>query len=934
LKGIIVLIKLILIENLRNRARTLLALLGIAVSVCLVVWVIRGYEATAASTQQARQAASEQPERYDVIVSPKDRTKQFIDPAFLAQIRKDPLVAEIDEAVTSRIRGIDPPIQTLGPFGGASLLGTAAKEAPGELTDGYWLSEDPDVEEAVLSSSFQQRQQLWIGDEITIGGNGGEVTLTVVGTVQTSGGGPAMGRAPMGPSRTADICVRPGIAGRVNGYTDRPNLVSIVLKDKAAIAGFVKTWAEKGVDATPPAAVRSLRRTDSDDPMMGGQMTGMIRVQEMNASFLAFLAAAFIIFTTLNATVRERTRQHAILRAVALSRTQLVFMIALEAILLAAAGWALGLLFAVVFLNAGNSLGAWFPAFRAPVFASHTLGANAVLFSGIAALGAALAAAILPAWQALKVKPIDILSRQEQPAQRRFPWLVVTIGLVLIAVNPLIVYLARFEFVRDLLSHIIGRTGFSPPLIGCVAMIIGFAMITPLVVRLTEALFGPVLARILGIDRRFLRQQLSGNMRRTVGTTIALSTGLALFVTVQVWGYSMLVPFTPDKTLPRMLVTIHPAGLPESAVNEVRNIPGVRPGQCLAMAVEQPKLTDEMLASKPFATVDPQQQHVLIIGVDPQQAFGGSDPVVPASFIQGNIKDAARKLPEGRYCIVPDNFHTQTGLGVGDKFSVAVPDKPGQSVEYTIAGVVAIPGWNWFTKFAEIRQRSGRALALIFTDYNQTKADYGISRISYFWMNTDDAVTPQDMKDRILPIADRNAGVRVNVPSVGETYVAKQYIMITDRFDLTKRLMGRANSIIWSITWFPLIALVITSLAVFNTVLASVRARFWQIGILRGVGLTRSQLFRMILSESLMIFGAAGTLSLISGVLLAWCGTNICTYFFFFAGRTPPIVLPWGTLALGFGIAFALCGIAGLIPAALVAAREPLTFIQKGRLAV
>ena len=112
------------------------------------------------------------------------------------------------------------------------------------------------------------------------------------------------------------------------------------------------------------------------------------------------------------------------------------------------------------------------------------------------------------------------------------------------------------------------------------------------------------------------------------------------------------------------------------------------------------------------------------------------------------------------------------------------------------------------------------------------------------------------------------------------------------------------------------------------------RARFWQFGILRGVGLSRWGLFRLVFSESLLIFATAGAMSLGAGTLLAWSGTRICTFFFYFAGRTPPLVLPWGGLSFGFGIAFGLCLLAGLIPAWKAAHKEPLGLIQAGRLSL
>ena len=57
MKSVPVLLKLILAHNRKRRARLALGVLGIAVSTCLVVWVIRGYEA--ASLDSARSAQQE-----------------------------------------------------------------------------------------------------------------------------------------------------------------------------------------------------------------------------------------------------------------------------------------------------------------------------------------------------------------------------------------------------------------------------------------------------------------------------------------------------------------------------------------------------------------------------------------------------------------------------------------------------------------------------------------------------------------------------------------------------------------------------------------------------------------------------------------------------------------------------------------------------------
>ncbi|MCP6134625.1 hypothetical protein NL393_36160, partial [Klebsiella pneumoniae] len=85
---------------------------------------------------------------------------------------------------------------------------------------------------------------------------------------------------------------------------------------------------------------------------------------------------------------------------------------------------------------------------------------------------------------------------------------------------------------------------------GCTAMAVGFVLLAPMAVILTERVLGPVLARLLGLNPRLLASQLSANMGRTVGTTVALTIGLGLFVAMQTWGYSMLAPFTPGDWSP------------------------------------------------------------------------------------------------------------------------------------------------------------------------------------------------------------------------------------------------------------------------------------------------------------------------------------------------------------------------------------------------
>ena len=224
---------------------------------------------------------------------------------------------------------------------------------------------------------------------------------------------------------------------------------------------------------------------------------------------MSLLAALFIIFTTLSMGVHERVRQFAVMRAVGLTRFQVARVIAAEGLILALIGWGGGLaagwgLLTIIgnakpdlFIN-GASLGSW-----------------CVILTGVSAFGGALVASILPAWQATSVQPLEAMSpRRSVRPSMRLSALAGGAGLALIAVNPLLVYVMPITDAA--------RYGVYEAL-GCTSMALGFLLLAPLAIIVTEVALGPWIARLMGLEPRLLRSQLSSNLWRTLGTTAALT---------------------------------------------------------------------------------------------------------------------------------------------------------------------------------------------------------------------------------------------------------------------------------------------------------------------------------------------------------------------------------------------------------------------------
>jgi putative ABC transport system permease protein len=227
---------------------------------------------------------------------------------------------------------------------------------------------------------------------------------------------------------------------------------------------------------------------------------------------------------------------------------------------------------------------------------------------------------------------------------------------------------------------------------------------------------------------------------------------------------------------------------------------------------------------------------------------------------------------------------------------------------------------------------------MVFASYDDVRRDFDLKQTNFLWMNIDKNAAVADIGTAMQPIADRNLGQVQPVNAQGSwAFGAKMFgqsLRITTPEEVNTRILSRANDMIWAMCQLPLITLLVTSLGVVNTIMASVRARRWELGVLRALGVTRSAMFRMILVEGLLIGLIACLLSLAFGVLAGWCGTGISQYVSFFGGLPTPLVIPWSKLMFGFSITLALCLAAALWPAFSTGRVEPLKLLQDGRTAM
>ncbi len=249
------------------------------------------------------------------------------------------------------------------------------------------------------------------------------------------------------------------------------------------------------------------------------------------------------------------------------------------------------------------------------------------------------------------------------------------------------------------------------------------------------------------------------------------------------------------------------------------------------------------------------------------------------------------------------------GLTVGDKLPIKT-SRHG-TVDYTICGVVWSPGMDVMLGVADPgKQFEQRTAASIFGTIDDLKEDFGVDGVLLYAANldyfTDKDKLLTDIKQKLGTFGLEAGDVR-HIKAGIQTFFGNLLLL--------------ASSVAFA-------AMGVSSLGVTNTIMASIRSRRWQFGVLRSIGVTRSQLLRLVLAEAMLIGIVGCAMGITAGAELAFDAKHENVVLM---GFHPPLVVPWGLIAVGVGIVMIVAMVASAWPAISVARTQPLTLLQAGR---
>jgi putative ABC transport system permease protein len=438
---------------------------------------------------------------------------QGLDEAVYAQLRLNPpdrLAAApiLAEYVSSPQLG-NRPLQLLGidPFAEAPFRSYLSQDNTVPLAGLTAFLTQPGA--ILISGDVAERYELGSGSRITLNVSGHEHAAFIAGLLKPSDD---LSRRALDDVILADISTVQELTGRL-GKLDRIDLI-LPTGDRAAIERIserIGAALPLGVHIMPVAA-----RTGALE-----QMTAAFRTNLTALSLLALVVGMFLIYNTMTFSVVQRRPLFGTLRCLGVTRAEVFTLVVSEALIVGIIGSGLGLALGIVMSQGMVRMVT--QTINDLYFAVTVRGVEIPMVSLakglLAGIVATVATAALPGWEAASVPPRAALLRSSLESKARRVVMGVAVGgIIMLILGVAILALPS----RNL------ELAFA----GTFAVVMGFAMLTPLGMEFLMRVASPLTGRAWGTLGRMAPRNVVVSLSRTSVAVAALMVAVSVTIGV------------------------------------------------------------------------------------------------------------------------------------------------------------------------------------------------------------------------------------------------------------------------------------------------------------------------------------------------------------------------------------------------------------------
>jgi putative ABC transport system permease protein len=522
-------------------------------------------------------------------------------------------------------------------------------------------------------------------------------------------------------------------------------------------------------------------------------------------AIVVLFVSTFIIYNTFAILVGQRTKQLGLLRTIGASARQIRSMVLIEAVIIGVVASIIGLFGGLLVAQALKALfnstgGGGFP--DGPL----EIRARTFIVVLIVGLGVTIASAMIPAFRASRVSPLEAV-RSGGQKERSTTFRTLAGGAILVP-GLILLLLGMFGS----LSTVTGRlTALG---VGGGLVFVGVSMLSALFAGPVAAALGAPIESMTSITGRIGRDNASRNPQRTSATATALMIGLALITGVSVLSASLLRTFSEllDEALTADLFVFEAAqGLPFD--------PAI---------LDQIEALDEVDRVAGFAQVEIRLDDDVV-------AVSAYDAETGQAIVNFGVTDGVDGVSDTGIAVFVDEAE-QRDLSLNDTVSVEFED--GFTTELTVEALFddnSIVG----TPFVIARSLSSQHVP--------------IDQIGFAGVT-------------LLDGADTEAGKA----AVEQVLASQPQLDVQDNTEFQEETESQIASFQALVTGLLLLCLIVAFFGIVNTMALSVLERIREIGLLRAVGMTRGQLKAAVRWEAVIVAVFGSVLGVLMGLLLGW----------------------------------------------------------------
>jgi putative ABC transport system permease protein len=580
----------------------------------------------------------------------------------------------------------------------------------------------------------------------------------------------------------------------------RLDRIDLILKDGAD----VDATAARLIEVLPGHVTveRPERRNRQVETMLSA-----FRLNLNALSAIALVVAAFLIYNTTALAIVQRRPHVGILRSLGWTPAGIVLLFLGEAVVVggigAGVGVALGYLVAErVLATVSRTVSQLYSYIRVTEVGLDAFTVTLALGLG---LGFAFCAALVPSLRGARIPVREALSPVLGNEEERRRLLLPVAGLLLLA--------GAFWASRQ------GAVG-GAPLFGYLALvllILGGALLTPAALLCVTWLLRRAGIRMRGGTALLVASHLRGYRGRHAVAVAAMMTALAMLigVAIMIGSFRRTVETWVEETIRADLV-VAPASrftkgahaiLPAGLADRVQQIPGVT-------------AVDRFTGAK----ITFRDRQLLLAAGD----FGVVAARGKLLFLRGDSREVLERAKAHEGIIISETVALTHGISEGDRVTLQTPHGP---AGFPVAGV-----------FYDYTTDGGK----IVMDQNLFRRHWGDRGINVVAVYLTPGADPADVVRRIK-----------------ETTPGAALVVVRNE-DLKKRVLEIFDQTFAVTHALRIIAIIVAALGILNVLWASVLERQREIGILRSVGASRGQVFRVILQEA----GLLGLVAEVMGVLI------------------------------------------------------------------